>query len=141
MFRYFEKNCAHICLFKMNVALGNHGELVKEGSESTSPTRSERVNVAGGENDEIISLEQPRLQSLFITLTRFREVPTVSPYAQGPATAREHKQLNTSAVEVVCNANSSEEFVLGRDASSAQLVTRSTSRDVDLAEYRLEQSK
>ncbi|KAL3677628.1 hypothetical protein R1sor_027576 [Riccia sorocarpa] len=48
----------------------------------------------------------------------------------GPATAREHKQLNTNAIEVACNANSSEEFVLGRDASLTEIYLHSKPLEV-----------
>ncbi|KAL3692601.1 hypothetical protein R1sor_006252 [Riccia sorocarpa] len=54
----------------------------------------------------------------------------VSCHDWGPATAREHKQLNTNAVKVVCNANSSEEFVLGRDASLPEIYLHSKPLEV-----------
>lgn len=36
---------------------------------------------------------------------------------QGPATARDHPTLRSNAMKVVCNADTTEEFVLGKDAS------------------------
>lgn len=36
---------------------------------------------------------------------------------QGPATARDHSTLRSNAMKVVCNADTTEEFVLGKDAS------------------------
>ncbi|KAG0560380.1 hypothetical protein KC19_10G176700 [Ceratodon purpureus] len=41
----------------------------------------------------------------------------VSCHDWGPATARDHPTLRTNAMKVVCNADLTEEFVLGKDAS------------------------
>ncbi|KAL2635155.1 hypothetical protein R1flu_006634 [Riccia fluitans] len=49
----------------------------------------------------------------------------VSCHDWGPATAREQKDLNNNAVKVVCNANLSEEFVLGKDASLPEIYLHS----------------
>lgn len=46
-------------------------------------------------------------------------------HLQGPATARDHPTLRRNAVKVVCNADVSEEFILGKDVSLPEVYLHS----------------